>query len=322
MKHLFLISPQAANALIKEDVYQKGQLKLSIISTWKKCVVLAESIPKSKMIDGIKFTEFKNIDFKENRSGFTRKLILPSEMDKSAALKLKRIFRDGFTWVIEREGWRHKKSSYKLRGEFSANSVPVHNLTLATSEIELVYRAITPSEFEDFSKNGMPRSLFEDSVETSSPIFDDLTSLTIDEVEIPYFNKDFKIKYDQAIDQAKFEPLASKSESQNQEIKYAVIGESWIKRAWYDLTIFESFDLSKLNISISRNYIYGKNIFYDTFDLAYDGVEFEFRENWGASSSQFALIDNRGNESNLILFDDEDGDSEDEDGEDGEDGDE
>ena len=315
MKNLFLISPQAANALIKEDVYQKGQSKLSIVSKWKKCLILAKSIPKSKTIDGTKSTEFKSIEFKENRSGFTRKLILPTEINKAEALKLKRIFRDGFTWLIDKEGWKHKKSSYKLSGEFSANSVPVHNLTLATSEIELVHRAITPSEFEDFSKNGMPRSLFEDSVATSSPIFDDLTSLTIDEVEIPYFTKDFKIKYDLAINKAKFESPASKWDSQNQEIKYAVIGESWIKRSWYDLTIYESFDLSKLNISISRNYIHGKNIYYDTFDLEYDGSEFEFRENWGASSSQFALIDNKGNESNLILFDDEDGDSEDEDGE-------
>ena len=36
-------------------------------------------LPKSKIIDGIKITEFKNIQFKENEFDFKTKLVLPDE---------------------------------------------------------------------------------------------------------------------------------------------------------------------------------------------------------------------------------------------------
>ena len=310
MKNVYLVMPKKNNSLVKEEIYKKGKLKLSISSTWKKCVLITDNIPKSKIIDGIKITEFKNIQFKENEFDFKTKLVLPDELTETEREKLKNIFKDGFTWMLDSEGWKPSKLVYRLKGEFNAPSVPVHKLTLFTSEIELIHRSITSEEFQDYSKNGMPRSLFEDSVETSAPIFDDLTSLTIDEVEVPNFQKNFKIQYDLAVKDTAFEPAPFNNKLKTKETHYAVIGESWIKRSWYDLIIYEDFDFSKIEISVSRDYVFGKEICYETFSLLYDKIEFEFRENFGANSSDFSLIDNKGNVTNLNLFDD---DNEDED---------
>jgi len=253
MKNVYLLTPQKNNSLVKEVIYKKGKLNLSIFSSWKKCVLILDNIPKSKIIDGIKITEFKNIEFKENKFDFKSKLVLPDELTEVERKKLKNIFKDGFTWMLDSEGWKPNKLIYRLQGEFNATSVPVHKLTLFTSEIELVHRSITTAEFEDYSKNGMPRSLFEDSVETSAPIFDDLTSLTIDEVEVPGFQKNFKIKYDIAVKDAAFEPQPDNKKLKTKEIHYSVIGESWIKRSWYDLIIYEAFDFSKIEISVYRD---------------------------------------------------------------------
>ncbi len=75
MKNVYLVMPQKNNSLVKEEIYKKGKLKLSIFTSWKKCVLITDSIPKSKIIDGIKITEFKNIQFKENKFDFKTKLI-------------------------------------------------------------------------------------------------------------------------------------------------------------------------------------------------------------------------------------------------------
>lgn len=312
MTNIYLVTPQKSNSLIKEEIYKKGKITFSVFSTWKKCVLLVDRVPKSKVIDDIKVTEFLNIQFKENEYEFENKLVLPIELSNNEKLKIKNIIKDGFTWMLDSEGWKSKKSIYKLYGEFSAVSVPVHKLTLFTSEIELVHRSITSEEFNEYSKNGMPRSLFEDSVETSSPIFDELTSLSIDEVEIPEFNKNFKIKYDLAVKDAAFDPPPANIKLKSKQIQYAVIGESWIKRSWYDLVIYEKFDFSKIEISVSRDYVFGKGTCYETFTIQYNGIDFLFRENWGANSSEYSLIDHKGNEINFNLIDDDEGDDDDE----------
>jgi hypothetical protein len=305
MKNIYLVTPQKSNSLVKEEIYKKGKLKLTILSTWKKCVILVDSIPKSKTIDGLKITEFKNIEFKANRYDFKNSLNLPDELSKNEKSKIKEILKDGFTWMLDREGWKSIKSVYKVRGEFNSINVPVHKLTLRTSQIELVHRSITSEEFEDYSKNGMPRSLFEDSILTSDPKFDELTSLYIDEVELPEFSKNFKIKYDQAVIDDNFKFPKIKTKAKKNEIDYAVIGESWIKRSCYDLIIYEEFDFSKLEILISRDYLFGKETCYETFSLQYNEIDFQFREHWGANSSDYALIDSNGNETELNLIDDD-----------------
>ena len=91
MKNIYLVTPQKSNSLVKEEIYKKGKLKLTILSTWKKCVILVDSIPKSKTIDGLKITEFKNIEFKANRYDFKNSLNLPDELSKNEKSKIKEI---------------------------------------------------------------------------------------------------------------------------------------------------------------------------------------------------------------------------------------
>ena len=316
MKNIYLVTPKKSNSLVKEEVYKKGKLTFTILSTWKKCVILIDSIPKSKTIDGLKITEFKDIEFKSNGYDFKNSLNLPDEISKIEKSKIKEILKDGFTWMLDREGWKSIKSIYRLRGEFNSINVPVHKITLYTSEIELVHRSITSEEFEDYSKNGMPRSLFEDSILTSEPKFDELTSLYIDDAELSEFSKIFKIKYDQAVIDSNFKTPKTNTKSKKNQIHYSVIGESWIKRSCYDLIIYEEFDFSKLEILVSRDYVFGKNTCYETFSLQYNEIDFQFREHWGANTSDYSLIDCNGNETELNLIDDDDDDDDDDEDED------
>jgi hypothetical protein len=64
--------------------------------------------------------------------------------------------------------------------------------------------SISKYQFNEYRTEGMPYSdyaAFEDSVEFNGPIFDELTSLSVDDVEISDFQKIFSKKYDLALKQ-------------------------------------------------------------------------------------------------------------------------
>jgi hypothetical protein len=96
---------------------------------------------------------------------------------------------------------------------------------------------------------------------------------------------------------------------------YEVVGiyednESWIKRSWCELTIYEDFDFSKLQIYISRDDIFGSDSYVETFSLNYGEFDFEFRENYGANSSETYIVDSNGKQTEFEIIDDEDLDEE------------
>lgn len=315
MSNVNLVTPKKNNSLVKEEIYKKGKQTFSIVTTWKNCVLIVDKIPKSKLSDGVKFIEFSDVDFKDGRYDNKSSLALPDDLSDSDKKAIKKHFKDGYLWLLSDEGWKSHKTVFKLKGEFDLVNVPVHKVTLFTSEIELVHKSLSKAEFDDYAKNGMPQSEFEDSVDNTAPIFDEMTSLSIDDEEIADFQNLFRIKYDLAVKNAGFEKLASTKVKNQKDLQYAVIGESWIKRSWYDLTIYEDFDFEKIEINVSRDYVFGKGTCYETFTITYAGLEFEFRENWGANSTDYCLIDSNGKQTDLSLFDDEDED-EDEDYED------
>ena len=88
--------------------------------------------------------------------------------------------------------------------------------------------------------------------------------------------------------------------------RICLVNESWIKRSWYELTIYEDFDFSKLKMYISRDCIFGSDAYVETFSLNYDEINFEFRENYGANSSETYIIDSNGKQTGFEIIDDDD----------------
>jgi hypothetical protein len=309
MKNVFLITPKKNNSLLKEEIYKKGKHVFSILTSWKKCVLIVDKVPKPQLIDGVKTTEFANIDFKEGEYDCKQTLMLADKSGDAENKKIRKIFKDGFYhYSFLDEGWKLHKIVYRLKGELSSQNVPVHKITLCTAQIELVYQVLSKAEFEDFAANGMPQSLYDDAVDNTGFIFDASTGLSIDDLELQDFQNQFKVKYDKAVEDANFgEAPVSKAK----EIQYAVVGESWTNRSWYDLTIYEDFDFSKIEVVVLRDYVFGKNVCYETFSIMYGESEFEFRENFGADSTDYCLIDSNGNQKDLTLFDDDDDDDDD-----------
>ena len=172
-------------------------------------------------------------------------------------------------------------------------------MTLFSSELEGLLQIITKEKFDDYAKNGMPYEdylEFDGEAEYCSPTFDERTMLLLNDVEISSFQKVFKEKYDKTLSNYNKQYPIKKdlNKKQKSELKYAIVGERWIKRAWYTLTIYEEFDFSKLEIHISREKYFGRDDFAEIFTLSYNGKEFEFLENYGANSEEIYLMSSDG----------------------------
>ena len=116
--------------------------------------------------------------------------------------------------------------------------------------------------------------------------------------------------WNEAVKKANLARPSEKKKIKSSELKYAVVGEYWIKRAWYYLIIYEDFDFSKISIDVSRDYVFGSNTFYDTFSLSYDGRYFEFFENYGRNSTNEYIVDGNGKRSDFFVLDDLEDDDE------------
>jgi hypothetical protein len=148
---------------------------------------------------------------------------------------------------------------------------------------------------------------FDGESEYCSPCFDERTMLSVNNIEFKDFQKLFKVKYDQAVKQYDKEHPKSKdtNNKKGSEHTFAIVGERWIKRAWYSLTIYEEFDFSKLEIHISREQNFGRNSYVEIFSLSYDGKEFEFQENHGANSEEMCLMTSDGKVKDFEILEEE-----------------
>jgi len=317
MPTTYLVTPLKKNSIIEEQIFKKGKQTFSVIKTWSKGVLITESKPISKIVDGKKITQFKSFKFKENRFDYKKKLVLPEDLSENESKGLKKLHKsdDLYGWNLDEYGWKSHKYDYTVIGEYEIKQVPVHQLTLFSSEQELQILPLTKEQVTEFSKNGLPQSLLyelSDSTEVCAPVFDERTSLSIDDEELPDFYEKFKVKYDAALKEANFPKLPKTKKVKSADLRYALVNESWIKRSWYELTIYEDFDFSKLQIHISRDDIFGSDSYVETFSLNYGELDFEFRENYGANSSETYIVDSNGKQTGFEIIDDEE-DNEDED---------
>lgn len=303
------ITPVNTNSFVKEVIYKKGRQSFSVLSVWKNCTLIAEKVPRTKLIEGERITRFTSVEFQKGAQNYKKTLVLPDNLCDADKRLIRRRFRNTDLWLLSDDGWELSRTVHTLKGEFSVIKVPVHKITLFTGEVELVHKPLSKAEFANYAANGMPTDEYYDSVNETLLIFDERTSLSVDEEEISGFYDRFKFKYDLAMMNAGLASSRAKKKSvgkKEKKIQYAAIGESWIKRSWYDLTIYEEFEFDKLDVSVSREHVFGTGDYHDGFWITYAGQDLEFRENWGSNYTEYCLIDSNGKKTELELLDQND----------------
>ena len=315
----FLITPKRKNSLIKQEFYKKGKQSFYIESKWNECSILLDKKPKSKIVDGKKITSLKNVNFKDGRFNEKERLVIPDDVSAEDKKIIRKKFKDFSFYSIDDYGWKQSKEIYTLLGEFDIKEVPVNQLTLFSSENEYLVMKITKEKFNEYKDNGMPYedyNEFEGETEVCAPNFDERVSLSIDGEDIPNIYELLQLKYNEAVKQYQNKnPVVKKSKKKikGSDLEYAVIDERWIKRSEYFLTIYEEFDIDKLVINVSRDDVFGRDYYVETFTLSYGEEEFEFLENSGVDVSSACLITSNGNEYSFDVLDEEfdDGDEQD-----------
>jgi hypothetical protein len=291
MRTAYLVTTLTKNSIVEEQIFKKGKQTFSLINTWERGVLISETIPKSKVVDGNKVATLKNFKFKENEFDYKKKLVLPDDLSDADSKALKKLFKsdDLKSWNLEEYGWSSSKCNYTLIGEFDYKKIPVHQLTLFCSEKELQIFFLTKTQVNQYSKEGLQQSVLDNfpfSVDVTDPVFDERTLLSVNDEEIPDFFNKFKVKYEKALKNEEFPAISKHKKVKKSELEFAIVTENWIKRSWYELIIYEDFDFSKLKIYISRDNIFGSDSYVETFALNYGDLAFEFQENYGVNSSE------------------------------------
>ena len=93
--------------------------------------------------------------------------------------------------------------------------------------------------------------------------------------------------------------------------------EAWIKRSFYELEIYEDFNIDKLGVEISSEILHPKDDSILTFTLTYTNSEgekreFEFQSDHGPNSDSCTLYDSNGKEFDFEIIEADDDDDDDE----------
>jgi len=290
----YLISPKNKNSLSKCITYKKGKYSFSITRTWSNCTILVDKKPVIKKTEDSQYTILKKFEFKENEFNYKEKIIFSDNFQIEDKKKVKKLIKNSDLYLDENHGWKESKEIYTIVGEFECRKVPVNELTLVTPEIEIVEEKIDKNKFKEYKNNGIPFEEYLDidgNSELCSPVMSDSTSLHLNEnSELSNLVRKLYKKELEIIKKSKLGHKITK----NKNPFHAVFIERWVKRSWYKLKIYEDFDENKLEISISKFYTIGTNECFETFNLSYDGKDFEFIENLGSDSENSYLVDNKG----------------------------
>lgn len=170
-----------------------------------------------------------------------------------------------------------------------------HEIVLFTSQIEYLCMNITKEQFQEFKDVGMPfedHEEFNDSVDYCEPIFDELTTLSIDGKEIKEFTDFMNDEYKKHLHQYKTQ-ISEPKKTNSKDISYAVVGERWIKRSWYKLNIKDDFDFAKLSVVFARNKHFDSSS-RDTFTLFYADKDIAFVESYDSNADSEYLATSKG----------------------------
>jgi hypothetical protein len=303
------------NHLVCQSIYQKKDKTFSINRVWDECIVIA-NITSTTSTDLETITNFEILNFIENGEKYVEAISFDINLSQNMKQKISDILRDSELWKLHDLGWTKEKEIYFSKYNYTATQVPMHVLELTTQEIELISLSLSKDQFLEYKTNGMSEQFFNedlrDNVEESGPIFSENLYLEVDGIEIPKFCELIKEKYKNAIDD--FNSKFDRNENDNSsEIKYAVVGELFTKRSYYGITIYEDFDIDKINFSISKQKLLGRTEAFEMFEIYYDNRQFEFIGNSGASYDNFWLAASSGEIFDFNIIEDQDEDEDDND---------
>ena len=218
-------------------------------------------------------------------------------------------------------------------GDLNIHEVYVNNLVFYTGEINGVSSPLTKADFEQYRDNGMPQNIFDeltDDNDFAGPILSDHSSLTVNDKDVEGFYNRLESLHNQAVvEYDRTHPFESKAQKTGRGkakkgkkktsgdsmdlSSYMFVYSAWTKRSFYELEIYEDFDIDRLRVEVSRDELHlGDHPIY-TFSLSYETqngeiVDFSFRENHGTNSDSSCLYDTKGKAFNFEIIEGDDDD--------------
>ena len=178
-------------------------------------------------------------------------------------------------------------------------------LTLFSSETEVCILRLTKAEFKECAKNGMSYEKYEEldgSAEVSGPTFDGPLQLEIDGKKVPRSAALLLKLYKKA----KADALKQDRQSTPPPDQYAAIMDKLSNDSWRFVRIHERFDPKKLSMTVSFDKCLGLDSHVvETFELTYDGVPFELKENAGTDVDSCYLLNSKGEQFEFEVLDEE-----------------
>ena len=178
-------------------------------------------------------------------------------------------------------------------------------LTLFSSETEVCILRLTKAEFKECAKNGMSYEKYEEldgSAEVSGPTFDGPLQLEIDGKKVPRSDALLLKLYKKA----KADALKQDRQSTPPPDQYAAIMDKLSNDSWRFVRIHERFDPKKLSMTVSFDKCLGLDSHVvETFELTYDGVPFELKENAGTDVDSCYLLNSKGEQFEFEVLDEE-----------------
>jgi hypothetical protein len=208
-------------------------------------------------------------------------------------------------------------------GDLEVQRITVNKLELTTENLCGSVTHISKKEFNEYRGNGVPENIYEeivDNQEFSNSILSDSVSLTVNNVELINFDKKLANLYEQALKEynaTKITNKGKKSKKKTQIYSHMFVYEAWIKRSFYELEIYEDFNIDKLGVEISSEILHPKDDSILTFTLTYTNSEgekreFEFQSDHGPNSDSCTLYDSNGKEFDFEIIEADDDDDDDE----------
>ena len=326
----FMLVPIDGIFLEKEHFQDREGNKFVIEQTIEVKGIIIDKKPNLKKIHETGGFRFDSLEYKNRCSVHRkRKVLFDSGFPTKSKRQINKILRTGNVYSFQPEayGWKLIEKYRIIPGDFSVQRVHVTKLEFYTGEISGGCTTLTKKEYEQYRRKGIPQSIYDDMTsdnDFSGPILSDHSSLTINRQEYSGFYSHLEKIYSES------EKLISESLKQRDRLKkgtqiavepgsqkksaprpYLFVHSEWIKRAFYELEIYERFDINRLRVEISAERLHPKADFDYIFHLFYeteesDLLEFEFVKNLGSNADSVDLYNARGKSVGFDVVDDDD----------------
>jgi hypothetical protein len=246
------------------------------------------------------------LNFKGVEPASTTKLLFSKGVSAPDKKRIRKQFKENeLIWQSAKGFKADSDSVHVVKGRHKVSKVPEFRLTLLSSEAEVCILRLTKDEFTDCAKNGMSYEQYEEldgSAEVSGATRDGPLQLEIDEKMVPGSDTLLLKLYKKA----KAEALKRDRQSTPPQDQYAAIMDKLSDDSWRFVRIYESFDPKKLSMTVSFDKCLGLDSHVvETFELTYDGMPFELKENAGTDVDSCYLLNSQGESFEFDVLDEE-----------------